>query len=260
MNNKNYIFLIVLILISIPVSSCRSTYLPVNTKKENFGITISQNKNVCIVVTLNSKKKKDNGLDSTYHGNDVQISFDVNQDNNGPHKSNYSLSDVKTVEKYNVPYHFYMWVDCYRIKKLEISKILLHKKNEFINILDKITAFDAAYHNVSPNEFREKDMLLLRNYGIIDIENNDIYKGVKNAHIILGYENIDINYIQNNYFIIEMCMSFENEVGKTEEVNFNLKFKRKIYTIPVEYIKEDIIHLFGGLFLWLGILIFKLLV
>ena len=231
------------------------TYMQDKDTQEGKGISMSDN-NIYIalcVYTISGNYVK-NKI-SRFTVPRVDIRYNISPYTKGREKYTFINKYYNTEKE---PYSFELKIDTKQIKKIEISKAVLHKKNKSVDfislIMPVLIEFDSERREYTYKAFDDDDMLLFRNNGIIDIDNNKIILNKEYSVFLLTYDNIDVIFKENKYFSIEIKMTFETEKGKKEDITLNLKFKRKIIIektireIINEYIAWSIIAFFlsGG--------------
>ena len=235
MKNKHFIFLLFIILIGISLTCCKTSYLLERGTKKGKDINISNNNNIHILFYKNQGQWVQ---DKEYISNKERNST------NAWVTIRYAIIDNKEYNANDESYTFVLFLDYFNINKIELNKIIFHTKNKSFNLRNFLEAACIVSYHEFPNvlEFNDDDILLLRNNGIIDINNNIITKNKEQnpPDLILRYEGID-NIIKNNRkFSIEIDMTFETEDGKKEDITLNLKFKYKIVLDGLRRINDKI--------------------
>jgi len=243
MEIKRFVLLLFIILIGISLTCCKTSYLLESGTKKGKGINISNNKNIYVRFYTNPGQwVQDKEYISNKEPSSSRAWVEIR----------HFIKDNKEYDINDETYTFVLFIDYSKIEKIELSKVILHKKNISINLRNFLEAACIVSYREFPyvQEFNDDDMLLLRNHGIIDFKNNEITKDKNfSPALILRYEDMD-NIIKNNKnFIIDIDMTFETEDGNKEDITLKLKFKRKIVSDELRSIPEKIRKYFFELFL-----------
>lgn len=123
------------------------------------------------------------------------------------------------------------------LNKIIFNKIILHTKNKSIDIHDKIILnredkkeYPSGRRYSTKKIFDDDDILLFKNYGIIDLAKQRETLGYFVDTASLFLENIDINYKNDKYYIIELDITLEKDDGTSENKIIKAKFIRKTRT------------------------------
>ena len=215
MENKRFIILLFIISTVISLTCCKGIYTLERNTQKGKGINISKNKNISVRFYTNPGIVQDHEYiyNTERQSSRVTIWYDFSK----------NIEDYLSIFKdYSIQKEsnsLFLYIDIYEIKKIEIKRAILHNKNKSINFRNLIKAYGNKI-------FDDDELLLLNNYGIIDIENNKNIEHRIGPDIILCYGDMDINLKRK--FNIEIDMTFETEDGKKEDITLNLKIKRKI--------------------------------
>jgi hypothetical protein len=116
-------------------------------------------------------------------------------------------------EKYIIkePYDLLFQMEDFLLKKISFNKIILHTKNDTVNIRDKIEVLYGV-NDFSDQRWplNENDMQSFKDYGIIDISKIEKYHHM----LFLNYIDIDIQYKKDKKFDIEFDITLEKKDGE----------------------------------------------
>jgi hypothetical protein len=141
---------------------------------------------------------------------------------------------------YKEPYDLYFDINIDGLKNIIFNRIILHKKNETIDLTNKIKI--STTHRHSPlsgtNTFSGDEILLFNNFGVIDVSEQE--KKINDGYymnVYFTYKNVDIVYNEDIFFNIEIDMMIERNNGtildKVIEVKFIRKNERSTVSIPM---------------------------
>jgi hypothetical protein len=128
------------------------------------------------------------------------------------------------------PYTLWMNFGTNNAQKIIINKLIFRSKSKELDLREIIGVSYMGKRNHSYIEFSEDEIIDFRKSSTIDINklNNDrrIIESIQ-----FGYDNIDVIFKKDKYFIIECDIIFENDVEgyETENYNFTAKFNRIKY-------------------------------
>jgi hypothetical protein len=119
------------------------------------------------------------------------------------------------------------------IEKIIVNKLLLHKKNETIDIRSMVTILGQGKFNgsafMSSCEFSENDILLFKDFGIIETQKHYVnMPGLWGFNLL--YDTAVIKFNKDKLFSIEIDFTFIYQDGREVKENILANFERYKYT------------------------------
>jgi hypothetical protein len=129
------------------------------------------------------------------------------------------------------PYTFRVNFNINDSKKIIVNKLIFRSKNKVIDLREIIEISYMEKNSPYYYDFSEEEIIDFRKFGIIDVNNLNNERRIIEK-ITFNYDNVDVIFNKDKYFIMECDITFEGDVEgyETENYSFSARFNRLKYT------------------------------